>query len=65
MDSAGKNDPHGDSGRALDKAQKQIDELKKALGTATGKEAKEIKKKIENIRKTAEKNKKGETHHRK
>ena len=62
--SAGKNDPHGDSGRAKQKAQKQIEELEKKLKTTKGREADQIKKTIKNIRRIAEKRAKGETHWR-
>ncbi|MEL6339059.1 MAG: RHS repeat-associated core domain-containing protein [Myxococcota bacterium] len=61
---ASKAEPHGDSGRALDNAEKQIKELEEQMKGATRKERNRIKKTIENIRKTAQKKKKGETHHR-
>ena len=56
--------PHGDGGRALSKAEKQINDLNDRLKTAVGKEKKMIQKKIENIQRTAEKKAKGETHWR-
>ena len=55
---------HGDSGRALTKAQKQIEQLELKLKTATGKQAKAIKQKIQNIRETVQGKQTGETHHR-
>jgi hypothetical protein len=62
---AGRNDPHGDGGRAQTKAEKQVEELKEQLKTQTGKEAKQTKQKIKNIEKSAAKDKKGETHWKK
>ena len=63
--SSTKGMPHGDGGRALTQAEKRIMELEKQLQTATGKEKKELTKKIINIRKNAERKAKGETHWRK
>ena len=67
--SAGRSDPHGDSGRELEKAykqieqyKKQIEELKKQPGTA--RKNKDIQNKIKNIRSEAQKKNKGETHWR-
>ena len=58
-----KNEKHGDSGRALGKAEKQIAELEKELAKAKSKDEKRnIKKKIENIRKNAQKKNSGESH---
>jgi RHS repeat-associated protein len=57
-----KGEKHGDGGRALAKAEKQIADLLEKLKTATGKEAKKIKKTIENIRKTAQQKEKGTSH---
>ena len=57
--------PHGDSGRALTKADKQIKGLEEQLETATGKEKTRIKQKIKNIREAAQKARKGDTDHRK
>jgi RHS repeat-associated protein len=57
--------PHGDSGRALTKAEKQIQGFEEQLKTAKGKEKTRIKQKIKNIREAAQKAKKGKTHHRK
>ncbi|MCB2263520.1 MAG: hypothetical protein LGR52_11410, partial [Candidatus Thiosymbion ectosymbiont of Robbea hypermnestra] len=59
-----KAEKHGDSGRRLEKAEKQIKDLEKQLETASGVEKKRIKRKIKNIRQNAQKAKKGETHHR-
>ncbi len=61
---AGKSDPHGDGGRALDKADKRIKDLEKQLEGASKKDKKKIKQKIQNIIKDAQKKKKGETHWR-
>ena len=61
---AGPNDPHGDGGRAEEKANKQIEDLLNKLKNASGREAKKIKQKIKNLRKDAQKKKKGETHGR-
>jgi hypothetical protein len=55
------NEPHGDR-NALTKAEKQLSELNKKLQNATGKTKKKIKEKMKRIRRTAEKNRKGETH---
>ena len=59
-----KNERHGDGGRANSKAEEQIAELESQLANATGNDAKKIKQKIQNIRKTAAKKKKGEEHSR-
>ncbi len=58
-----KDERHGDS-RALEKVGKQIAELEDQLANATGNAAKQIKQKIQNIKRNAAKNKKGETHSR-
>jgi RHS repeat-associated protein len=57
--------PHGDAGRALSQAERRIAELEKQLQTATGKDKKAIQQTIKNIRETAQKKAKGETHWRK
>lgn len=44
--SSTKGMPHGDGGRALTQAEKRIMELEKQLQTATGKEKKELTKKL-------------------
>jgi len=59
-----KNEKHGDGGRALTKVEKQINELKEKLSTATGKEKKQIQQKIKNIQEIAQQKKKGEEHSR-
>ncbi|WP_426381352.1 RHS repeat domain-containing protein [Desulfosporosinus sp. SYSU MS00001] len=59
-----KSERHGDGGRALDKAQKQIQILEEQLKTATGREADKIRQKIKNIERTAKGKAKGETHWR-
>jgi hypothetical protein len=59
---SGKNGKHGDGGRALTKAEKQIEALEAQLANAVGNEAKKIKQKIQNVRRTAEKKKEGEEH---
>lgn len=61
---AGKSDPHGDSGRSLEKAEKRVKELEAQLTGANKKDQKKIKQKIQNIIKDAQKKKKGETHWR-
>ncbi|MFD2916842.1 DUF6443 domain-containing protein [Psychroserpens luteus] len=53
------NEKHGDDGRGLTKAGKQIKVLEEQLANATGAAAKKIKQKIKNIKQTAQKNKKG------
>jgi RHS repeat-associated protein len=59
-----KNQRHGDDGRALEKAQKQITELEKQLEGATKKEAAKIKQTIKNIKDAAHRKNKGEEHHK-
>lgn len=59
-----KNEKHGDSGRAESKAEKQIAELEKKLQGASGNDARKIQQKIQNIRKTAARKRKGEEHSR-
>ena len=59
---ASKNEAHGDGGRAMAKAEKRIEELSEKLEGASKKEKKQIKKKIENIRRTAQEKAKGENH---
>ena len=54
--------PHGDSGRALKKAEKRIKELQEKMKTAPAKEKKEIQRKINNIKADAQRKDKGETH---
>lgn len=63
----GKNEPHGDGGRALEKVQPQIDALEKKLTDPgiSGRRKQELRNKAKKIRKAAEKKKKGETHARK
>ncbi|MBK8502538.1 MAG: hypothetical protein IPL46_10160 [Saprospiraceae bacterium] len=61
---AGKNDPHGDGGRTVDKVQDQIEQLQKQAQTSTGRAKKQIQQKIKNLRRDAAQKKKGETHHR-
>jgi RHS repeat-associated protein len=58
-----KNERHGDSG-ALGKVEAQLAGLEAQLANATGKAAKKIKQKIQNVKRNAAKNKKGETHSR-
>jgi hypothetical protein len=62
---SGKNEQHGDGGRAISKADKQIQALQEKLAKATGREAKQLKKKIERIQKTAYKKRRGEQHSQK
>ena len=61
--SNGKNEPHGDNGRALEKAEKQIKDLENQMKHAkNNRERNIIKKKIENVRKSAQKKQSGENH---
>ncbi|MEQ9487471.1 MAG: hypothetical protein RIM72_00610 [Alphaproteobacteria bacterium] len=63
---SGKNDPHGDGGRALEKARKREEELKQAIENAPRKrERNKLKQKRKRINRSAEKKNKGETHGRK
>ncbi len=59
-----KAERHGDSGRALEKAQKKIENLGRQLESTTGREARKIRQKIKNIREAAQRKAKGETHSR-
>ena len=54
--------PHGDGGRALEKAEKRIKELQEKMKTASTKERKEIQSRINKIIEAAHKKDKGETH---
>ena len=59
----GKNEPHGDAGRALMKAEKQVEALKSRLNQATSRrEKKELLKKIQRVWKDALAKSKGESH---
>ena len=61
--SNGKNEQHGDGGRAVEKADKQIKDLERQMKEAkNNRERKKIKRKIENIRKSAQKKQSGENH---
>ncbi len=57
-----KNEKHGDKGRALSKAEKQIEDLQKQMEGANKKTRKKLQTKIKNIRETAQRKKKGEEH---
>ncbi|ODB35615.1 hypothetical protein BB427_03165 [Pseudoalteromonas sp. BMB] len=59
---AGKNEAHGDGGRAAIKAEQQLADLKMQLKTANKRDAKRIKQKIKNIQKDIERKRKGENH---
>lgn len=59
----GKNESHGDSGRAMEKALEQKKQIEKQMIGATKKLKKKLKKKIERIIKDAQKKAKGENHH--
>ena len=62
---SGKNERHGDNGRAKSKAEKQIQDLEKQLNNNISKKEKaKIQRKINNIRRTAEGKKHGEEHSR-
>jgi len=60
----GKNEKHGDGGRAIDKTQQQIDDLEQQLQNATGTDRAKIAQKIKNIKETARRKRKGEEHSR-
>ena len=59
-----KNERHGDDGRALERAQKQAEELEKKLLTAPKKERKRIQKKLQRKRQSGEKKRRGIEHGR-
>jgi hypothetical protein len=59
-----KNEKHGDGGRALSKAEQQIKQYEEQLKTATGRLAKKIQQKMQNVIKDANRKKKGEEHSR-
>ena len=61
---AGKNSRHGDDGRAKDSAQAQIEALEAQAAQATGAEKKKLLQKIKNIKRDAERKRKGEEHSR-
>lgn len=61
---AGKNERHGDGGRGLTKAEKQIADLESQLANASGNKARKIGQKIKNVRENANSKKKGEEHSR-
>lgn len=60
----GKNEQHGDNGRAIGKSQSHIGELEQQLNdpNMNRKDKEKIRNKIDRIRKTAQKKKKGENH---
>lgn len=62
--SSGKNEKHGDGGRAKTKAEKQIEDLEKQKEGATRAEKERIDRKIRNIREDAERKARGEEHSR-
>ncbi|SKA47371.1 RHS repeat-associated core domain-containing protein, partial [Chitinophaga eiseniae] len=59
-----KNERHGDGGRAKSKAEKQIEQYREQLKTATGREKKQIEQKIKNVQRDAAQKAKGEEHSR-
>ena len=61
---SGKNERHGDGGRSLSKAEKQIIELEQKAETAPKKERARINQRIKNIKYEADKRRKGEEHSR-
>ena len=61
---SGKNERHGDSGRSLSKAGKQIEQLKHQLQTADRRTRQKIEQKIKNITQNAARKNKGEEHSR-
>lgn len=60
----GKNEQHGDNGRAIGKSQSHIGELEQQLNdpNMNRKDKEKIRNKIDRIRKAAQKKKKGENH---
>ena len=60
----GKNERHGDGGRAKTKVEKQLSDLRQQLKDATGTEKKRINQKIKNIENAAAKKGRGEEHSR-
>ena len=61
----GKNEKHGDGGRALSKEEKRIGELQDEVRLAPNKkEQKKLQKKLQNIRQNGERKRKGEEHSR-
>ncbi|HEY0609425.1 MAG TPA: hypothetical protein VGD35_07205, partial [Chitinophaga sp.] len=61
---SGKNEKHGDGGRAMTKAERQIQQYQEQLKTATGNERKKLDVKIRRVRQDAEQKAKGEEHSR-
>ena len=61
---ASKNSKHGDSGRSMTKAEKQIQGYEKQIETASKKEKKKLKDKIRRVKQDAQKKAKGEEHSR-
>lgn len=61
---SGKSEKHGDRGRAKTKTEKQIQELENKLNDAKGNEKMKLKKKIDNIKRDAQRKAKGEEHSR-
>ncbi len=59
-----KNEKHGDGGRKMSKAEKQIQELRELQKGATKKERRELQNKIDNILETGQKARKGVEHGR-
>ena len=58
-----KNEPHGDAGRAMEKAKKDIDRLQKKLDEETnGAKKRAIRKKMQRIMENAQSKRKGENH---
>jgi hypothetical protein len=58
----GKNEKHGDNGRSLEQAEKQIKELEASKQGKPKKERDLIDRKIDHIKKNAAKNRKGVEH---
>ena len=61
---SGKNDRHGDSGRALTKAEQQIKKLEQQKVDANRIEREKIQRKIDNIKRDAQNKARGEEHSR-
>jgi hypothetical protein len=62
--SRSKNEKHGDGGRSLGKAEKQIHDLENQLKNAKGSDKIKIKNKLERVKKDAQRKSKGEEHSR-
>ena len=57
-----KNEKHGDGGREMSRAEKQIAEYEAQMAGANKAQQKKLKKKIQNVRENAQRKAKGEEH---